>query len=104
MKHFIHFTLLFLSLGMSLSSAASDAQTGKSKAGTCFACHGENGIGIADIYPNLAGQKQAYLISSIKAYKDGSRSGGMSMVMAPMVSTLSEEDMADIAAYYSSLE
>lgn len=90
-------------LTVSFSVAAGDPAAGKAKAGTCFTCHGADGIGIADMYPNLAGQKEAYLVSSIKAYKDGSRSGGMAALMTPMVSALSDADIADLAAFYASL-
>ena len=82
---------------------AGDAAAGKSKAATCVACHGADGIGIAETYPNLAGQKEGYIVSSIKAYKDGQRTGGLAVLMPPMVAALSDEDIADIAAYYSSL-
>jgi cytochrome c553 len=107
MKHFNCLALLFISIGISFGTGdavAGDAEAGKSKAVTCFACHGENGVGIAETYPNLAGQKQGYLVSSVKAYKDGSRTGGLAVLMAPMVSALSDEDISDIAAYYSGLE
>ncbi len=91
-----------LFLAVSLSHAG-DPEAGKAKAAVCANCHGADGIGTAEIYPNLAGQKAGYLVSSIKAYKNGDRKGGMTAVMAPMVSTLSDEDIADIAAYYSGL-
>lgn len=91
-------------LVFSFSASAGDPAAGKAKAGTCVTCHGADGIGITDIYPNLAGQKQAYLVSSIKAYKDGSRTGGMAAMMTPMVSALSDADIADLAAFYASLD
>ncbi|GAA0370846.1 hypothetical protein GCM10009092_38960 [Bowmanella denitrificans] len=53
------------------------------------------------MYPNLAGQHAQYLESAIKAYRDGQRSGGMSAVMKPMVAKLSDQDAADLAAYFS---
>jgi len=99
MKNFYIALLLLLPI----TANAGDAGAGKTKAATCFACHGANGVGIAETYPNLAGQKEGYLVSSIKAYKDGQRTGGLAVLMTPMVATLSDEDIADIAAYYSSL-
>ena len=103
MKNIVnHIVISALLLSPTVVTAA-DAEAGKTKAATCFACHGENGIGISGTYPNLAGQKEAYLISSIKAYKDGQRSGGLAVLMVPMVSALSDADIADIAAYYSEL-
>ena len=95
--------ILAFALLLPIAANAADAEAGKGKIATCIACHGANGISIADIYPNLAGQKEAYLVSSIKAYKDGTRSGGMTAMMAPMVGALSDEDIADIAAYFAGL-
>ncbi|WP_416316094.1 c-type cytochrome [Thalassotalea sp. HSM 43] len=80
--------------------AAGDADAGKTKAATCAACHGANGIGIADNYPNLAGQHADYIVKQLKAFKDGSR---VDPVMAPMAMPLSEQDMLDLGAYFGSL-
>ena len=51
-------------------------------------------------YPNIAGQKDAYIIKQLKDFKSGARSD---MMMSPMAANLSEQDMADLAAYYTSL-
>lgn len=91
---------LYLSLGDNVQ-AAGNAEAGKAKAATCAACHGGDGNSIAAMYPNLAGQHAQYLASAIKAYRDGQRSGGMSAMMAPMVANLSDQDAADLAAYFS---
>lgn len=99
MKKLVMAALLFAPLAVQ----AGDAAAGKTKSAVCMACHGADGIGIADIYPNIAGQKAAYLESSIKAYRDGVRTGGNAALMTPMVAALSDEDIADLAAYYSSL-
>ncbi|MGO2131747.1 MAG: c-type cytochrome [Halomonas sp.] len=74
---------------------------GASKITVCVACHGQDGHGTAPIYPNLAGQNATYLESSMKAYRAGERAGGMSSVMTPMAASLSDEDIVDIAEYYS---
>ena len=55
----------------------------------------------ADIYPSLSGQSASYLESSLKSYREGLRGGGMSAVMTPQATNLSDQDIADIAAYYS---
>lgn len=89
---------------MPLAVQAGDAAAGKAKAAICASCHGANGISIIPMYPNLAGQKEAYLVSAIKAYRDGDRTGGQTAVMAPMVAALSDEDIANLAAYYSGLK
>lgn len=95
--------MVFFMLSIILSStvfAEGDAATGKTKAGICVACHGANGISPADIWPNLAGQKNAYLVKQIKAFRDGDRSDAS---MDPMVKSLSDQDIEDIAAYFSSM-
>ncbi len=80
---------------------AGDAAAGQGKAGACAGCHGPNGVSFADIYPNLKGQKEGYLIKQLKAFKDGSR---VDPIMAGMAAGLSDVDMADIAAYFSGLK
>lgn len=95
-------SLLFVLLSP-LAQAAGDATAGKTKAATCIACHGANGVGIAPMFPNLAGQKAAYIETQLKAFKSGARKGGNSAQMAPMVSALSDQDMADLAAFFASL-
>lgn len=81
-------------------SVAGDAAVGKSKSAVCSACHGANGISTIPNYPNLAGQKEAYLFKQMKAFKEGTRKDA---VMAPMAKPLSDADMADLSAYYASL-
>ncbi|MFQ3231710.1 c-type cytochrome [Reinekea sp.] len=82
---------------------AADIEAGKAKSAVCAGCHGANGISLIPTYPNLAGQKAAYLVSSMKAYKAQERTGGQAPVMYGMVATLNETDMANIAAYFESL-
>lgn len=79
---------------------AGDAAAGKIKSATCAACHGPNGISPNDMWPNLAGQKAGYLVAQMKAFRDGQRANPM---MAPMAAPLSDDDIANLAAYYSSL-
>ncbi|XKE45385.1 cytochrome c [Halomonas organivorans] len=83
--------------------AAGDPAAGEAKATACAACHGTDGKGTSPIYPNLAGQSATYLESALKAYRAGERGGGMSAIMSPQAQALSDEDIADIAAYYASL-
>ena len=84
--------------------AAGDAVAGKDKSASCMACHGAEGKVSVPMYPNLAGQYQMYLEHSLQAYKRWERSGGQSEVMKAYVSGLSDEDIADLAAYYASLK
>jgi cytochrome c553 len=94
-----------LTLGMAgMAQAAGDAAAGAGKAAVCAACHGKDGIALVPIYPNLRGQNAAYLEGSLKAYREGQRTGGNAAIMTPMAMNLSDADIADLAAYYSSLE
>lgn len=81
--------------------AAGDAAAGKAKSATCAGCHGANGVSANPIWPNLAGQKDGYLVKQLKAFRDGSRSDPM---MTPMAKPLSDADIDNLAAYYSSLK
>ena len=100
MKHILTSVILTL-LSINIAVAASgDADTGKVKAASCAACHGADGIGAADNYPNLAGQHSDYIVKQLKAFKSGDRKDPL---MGSMAAPLSEQDMADVAAYFSSL-
>ena len=79
--------------------AAGDAEAGKTKSAVCAACHGADGKAIMAEYPNLAGQGEAYLVKQLQDFKEGRREN---VLMSPMAMPLSDEDMADLAAYYSS--
>jgi len=83
--------------------AAGDAAAGKTKAAVCAACHGANGVSMVPMYPNLAGQKAQYLENALKAYKAGQRGGATAALMTPQAANLSDQDIADLAAYFSSL-
>ncbi|WGV99652.1 cytochrome c [Vibrio sp. YMD68] len=96
-----------LILGMGLLSGhalAGDVAAGKAKAAICAACHGADGMAMIPGYPHLKGQNEQYLVSSMKAYKDKQRNGGLATVMQAQASLLSDEDIANLAAYYSSLK
>ena len=66
---------------------------------TCFACHGPEGVGILPEYPNLAAQHADYIENSLKAYRAGQRKNA---VMGGMASALTDEDIRELAQYYSS--
>ena len=82
-------------------AVAGDAAAGKAKSATCAGCHGANGISAVPTYPNLAGQKKAYLAKSMKAYRDGSRKDP---TMNAMAKPLSDADIDNLAAYYAGLK
>ena len=84
----------------SFSATAGDAKAGLAKSKTCAGCHGQTGISNNDNWPNLAGQKKAYLIKQLKDFKSGVRKDAQ---MGYWSKTLSDKDMEDIAEYYSTL-
>lgn len=88
----------------SISIAAGDVAKGKAKSAVCSTCHGAEGIAIMPTYPNLAGQNAEYLESALKAYRDKQRQGGMAGIMQMQAANLSDDDIANLAAYYSSLK
>ncbi len=93
-------TILAASL-ITSSTFAADIAAGKTKSATCMACHGPAGVSSNPMWPNLAGQQEVYLAKQIKAFKNGTRKDPL---MAPMVAALSDADIANLAAYYSSLK
>lgn len=83
-------------------AGAADPAAGKARyETTCVACHGAAGISVAPIYPNVAGQKQEYLVSTLQQFRDGERPNP---IMAPMAQGLSDTDIANLALYLSSLK
>ena len=81
------------------SAIAADAAAGKAKAASCAACHGQSGIATAPDAPNLAGQPEDYLAAQLKAYRGGTR---QHEVMTLMAKPLSDTDIANLAAWFSS--
>jgi len=92
---------MLLSFSTSQAATPGDPAAGKAKATLCAACHGPEGISMTDLWPNLAGQKKAYLEKQIKAFRDEER---IDPTMLPMVKPLTDQDIKDLAAYYSSLK
>ncbi len=90
-------TLAFVSTQL---LASGSIENGKQKAATCFACHGADGNSVDPQYPRLAGQYNMYLQQVLHEYKDGQRENP---IMKGMVATLSDQDIEDVAAYFSSL-
>jgi cytochrome c553 len=82
----------------SRAAAPGDAARGEALVAVCVACHGPGGHSVIPANPNLAGQHARYLSVALTAYKNGGRSNP---VMASMTASLSEQDIEDIAAYYS---
>ncbi len=100
---FLRATAFIVVLAFSASAAASptgNAAAGKKKAGTCAACHGDGNKTLNDTYPKLAGQYPEYLSKAMHEYKSGKRKNA---IMGAQAQTLSEQDIADLSAYFGSL-
>lgn len=87
--------------GSFASAQAGDVAAGKAKSATCAGCHGGNGISMVPMYPNLAGQKEQYLVKQLKAFRDGTRTDP---TMSAMAKPLSDADIDNLAAYFASLK
>lgn len=98
MKHFLQFATV-LSLLVSLPVfAAGDANAGQAKTAVCAACHGADGNSVVANWPKIAGQHASYLERQLGLIKSGGRAVPE---MAGIVMGLSDQDMADISAYYA---
>ena len=89
-------TLASLSFG---ALAKGDVEAGKAKSVVCQACHGADGNGTGDgQYPRIAGQYASYLTKALQDYKSGARANA---IMAGFATTLSAEDIDNLAEYYA---
>ncbi len=79
--------------------AAGDAAAGKAASATCAGCHGADGNSVNPEWPKLAGQGAPYLVKELHNFKNGKRKNA---TMAPMAMGLSDLDMENLAAYFSS--
>lgn len=84
---------------LTLPVLAADKAAGEKKAATCTGCHGVGGKSGNAQFPNLAAQQATYIVTQLKAFKAGSRTNPM---MAGMAERLSDDDMDNLAAYFSS--
>jgi len=96
--------LQVLSISLALASATSilhaesNINAGKEKSASCSSCHGDDGNSMVATFPKLAQQHSSYLAQQLQAFKDGTRNDPM---MSPMAKSLSDDDIADISAYYA---
>jgi len=94
---------LTLGLAGSVFAQSGDPERGREIAFTCSGCHGieyQNNVYPTYRVPRVAGQSEGYIISSLKAYRSGARKHA---TMQAQANTLSDQDIADIAAYFVSL-
>ena len=89
----------FVGLIPNLLLAQGDAAAGQVKSALCGSCHGADGNSPLAMNPKLAGQSARYMVKQLQDFKSGARAG---VTMAAMVLSLSDQDMEDLAAWYSS--
>lgn len=91
---------VFVTMGVAtgVAQAAGDAAAGQAKAAVCIACHGPDGNSPNPLWPKLAGQHPSYIEKQLAEFKAGVRKNEL---MAPMALMLSEQDMANVAAFFS---
>lgn len=91
-------------LGMGISivgpAPAADTEAGEAAAEPCFACHGSNGVSVSADIPNLAAQKEDYLVSQLEAFRAKERTNPL---MNAMAGQLSDQEIENLAAFFSSL-
>lgn len=93
--------LLTALCGLAVSATApaeGSAEAGQAKSTTCVACHGVDGNSVNPEWPTIAGQHADYIVKQLKAFKSGARQNPL---MSPMAAPLSDQDMEDLAAYFS---
>jgi cytochrome c553 len=93
--------LALLPLPASAPAAGGDVAAGRRKALQCQTCHGLDGLSKLPEAPHLAGQPEQYLVKSLNEYRSGARKNDMMSLVAP---ALSDQDVADLAAYYAAIE
>lgn len=90
-----------LTLAAAPSRALADVAAGRAKAQMCTVCHGANGLSVVPNTPHLAGQPEPYLAEQLKLYRSGKRAHE---VMAVIAKSLTDADIANLAAWFASLE
>ena len=83
------------------SASAGDAAAGREKARKCQPCHGIDGIARLPAAPHIAGENVAYLSAQLKAFRSGKR---VHEIMSLIARDLTDEDIADLAAWYASIK
>jgi len=78
--------------------AQGSVEAGQAKSAPCVACHGVDGNSVNPEWPSLAGQHESYLIKHLNLFRSGAR---QNVLMTPMAAGLSDEDIADLAAYFA---
>ena len=87
-------------VGIDMAAHQPDIAAGEEKSKACIACHGERGISQQDNYPHLHGQRQTYLLRQMHNFRD--KVDRRDPIMTPMLEAMTDQDLVNLAAYYSS--
>lgn len=96
-----HVFALLLVAALPGAALAADAAAGRVKAQACAVCHGPLGIAVAPETPNLAGEPEGYIARQLRAFRNGKR---QHEVMAVIAKPLSDEEIDDLAAWFTSIK
>lgn len=96
-----HLALAVGLIAPSVAGAAGDVSAGRDKAQQCAVCHGLDGAAKRPDVPNIGGESDIYLTKQLEAFRSGERRHEQMSIVAE---GLSDEDIADLAAYYASIE
>ncbi|MCB1722637.1 MAG: cytochrome c4 [Chromatiaceae bacterium] len=99
MKKFLTIAAFAVCSAVGATHAAGDVEAGKAKAAMCMACHGQDGNSAAPNFPKLAGQGADYIAKQLSDFKSGARTDA---TMNGMAAALTDEDMANLGAFYAS--
>ena len=103
MKHghlFVALAALSAIVAGASTASGSDPKAGRKKAAACQTCHGVDGIAKIPIAPHIAGESKVYLQTQLKAFRPGKR---VHEIMKIIARQLSDEDISDLSAWYSSI-
>jgi cytochrome c553 len=103
MKKIITGFILSITLFSLLSVAAGDAKRGQLASAACAACHGSDGNSPSPEWPNLAGQSEKYIARQLQEFRKGPDGNRFNPIMYGLVAELSDQQIADLAAYYATL-
>jgi len=93
-----------LVLGFAVPLQTAHAAATPSMVPLCASCHGNQGISASPVIPDLAGQKQGYLVGALNDYKAGRRQGSSAGMMVGVAKSLSDADITALSAYYAGLK